>query len=401
MSRPQRGFGVVGGLLAWMMVGANVPAPLYALYAARWHFGTATITAIFAVYVAFLIPSLLVGGPWSDQRGRKPAIAAGLACALAGAVVFLCAQGPVWLFVARAAQGAGAGLLSGAATAHLAELDGPRGRAPLVASLATGGGTAVGPLLAGLLAQYAPAPLRLAFLVVVGGLVGGGVALLVRVRETRPRAGKPLRWSRPRIPVAIRPVFWLAGGTAFAVWSVTAFFMSLAPSYVMRLLHVWNLAVAGGVVFLMLASAAITQFLTRTVTPTVAMPAGLVLIVMAVGGLLLAVPAHALWIVVVSTVVAGMGQGTGFLGSMATVTRIAPPAVKGLVVSSFYVVIYCGVGAPVLGLGLAAQYIGLDGAMWCYAAFIVMVVLTVLGGLAARRRAVAPSKPRKEDLAHE
>ncbi|SMC05613.1 Predicted arabinose efflux permease, MFS family [Sulfobacillus thermosulfidooxidans DSM 9293] len=389
MNHPHREFGIVGFVLAWVMVGANVPDPLYAVYAARWHFGTATITAIFAVYVAFLIPTLLVGGQWSDQRGRKPVITAGLGLALVGALAFLGAQGAAWLFLARAAQGAGAGLISGAATAHLAELEGPRGRASLVATLATGGGTAIGPLLGGLLAQYGPEPLRLAYLIVVVGLVGGGLAFVLHVRETRSRASETLHWIWPRIPSGIRPIFWLAGGTAFAVWSVTAFFMSLAPSYVTGLLHVSNWAVAGSVVFLMLASASITQLLTRVMDPTVAMSVGLVMIVMAVGGIVLAVPAHALWMVLVSTVVAGVGQGTAFLGSMATVTRIAPSDVKGQVMSSFYVVIYCGVGAPVLGIGLAAQQVGLYDAMLYYWAFIAIVALAVLGGLWARRHWVA------------
>ncbi len=170
--------------------------------------------------------------------------------------------------------------------------------------------------------------------------------------------------------------------------------MSVAPSYVMELLHVSNLAVAGGVAFLMLASASITQFFTRAVAPTAAMPAGLVLIVMAAVGIVLAMPAHALWTVLVSTVVAGIGQGTAFLGSMATVTRTAPSAVKGQVVSSFYVVIHCGVGAPVLGIGLAAQQVGLYGAMLYYAVFIAIVALAVLGGLLACRRSVAtPGAP--------
>lgn len=380
----RRGFWAVGFVLAMVMVSANVPSSLYAVYAARWHFGTATITAIFAIYVAFLIPTLLIGGRWSDHRGRKPVITVGLALAILGALAFLGAEGAGWLFVARAAQGAGAGLLSGAATAYLAELDEHRGRAALVASLATGGGTAVGPLLGGLLAQYGPWPLRLAFVVALAGLVGGVVGLL-RASETRPPATGAFHWTPPRIPAMIRPVFWLAGGTAFVVWSVTAFFMSLAPIYVMALLHVHNLAVAGGVVFLMLASASATQLATRGTAPRTAMPIGLVLILIAVGGILMAVPVHALWMVVASTLVAGIGQGTAFLGSMAAVTRIAPSALKAQAVSSFYVVIYCGVGAPVLGIGLIAQQAGLYGAMLYYAAFIGIVALGVIGGLWAGR----------------
>lgn len=383
----RRGFWAVGFLLWMIMVSANVPSPLYAVYATHWHFGTATISAIFAVYVAFLIPTLLVGGQWSDHRGRKPVILLGWGFAVLGTLAFIGAHGTGWLFVARAAQGAGAGFLSGAATAHLAELDESRGRAALVASLATGGGTATGPLLGGALAQYGPWPLRLAFAVALAGLIGGGLALW-RASETRPAPTDRFHWTAPRIPRTIQPVFWLTGGTAFAVWSVTAFFMSLAPSYVMRLLHVSNLAVAGGVVFLMLASASVTQLMGRRIPPRRAMPIGLVLIVLAVSGLLWAVPTHALWMVMVSTVLAGIGQGTAFLGSMTMVTRVAPPTDKARVVSSFYVVVYCGVGAPVLGLGLVAQRVGLYGAMLYYAAFIAIVTLGVLIGLWVQRKDV-------------
>lgn len=383
----RRGFWGVAFILWMSMVGANVPSPLYAVYASRWHFGTATVTMIFAVYVAFLIPTLLIGGQWSDHRGRKPVIWLGWSLAIVGAAAFLGAHSMLWLVGARAAQGAGAGFLSGAATAHLTELDGSRGRAALVASLATGGGTAVGPLLGGILAQYGPWPLRLAFVVVLVGLIGGGI-LLLRATETRPDPTRRFHWTSPRIPQDIRRVFWLAGGTAFTVWSVTAFFMSLAPSYVMTLLHVHNLAIAGGVVFLMLATASATQWMTRRAGPRQSMPIGLGLIVVAVIGLLWAGSLQSLWMVIASTILAGIGQGSAFLGSMAMVTRLVPAALKAQVMSSFYVVVYCGVGAPVLGIGWVAQQVGLYRAMLYYTIFIAMVALSVIVGLWMGRHVV-------------
>ncbi len=118
------------------------------------------------------------------------------------------------------------------------------------------------------------------------------------------------------------------------------------------------------------------------------MPIGLGLILISIGGLLAAVPVHALWMVLVSTVVAGVGQGIAFLGSMATVTRVAPAAGKAQVVSSFYVTIYVGVGAPVLGIGLIAQHTGLYGAMLYYAVFIGLVALSTISGLRLGRRTV-------------
>lgn len=385
--KPSRGFWVTGFVLAMTMVSANIPSTLYGVYAARWDFGPATITAIFAVYVLFLIPALLVGGQWSDHQGRKPVIYVALGFAMLGTLVFFGAENVTELFLARSFQGIAGGLLSGVATAQLTELDKRGTRAPLVASLATGGGTAVGPLFGGILAQYGPWPLRLAYGVAFLGLALGSVAF-VRASETRPATAGRFHWMRPRIPSSIRKTFWLAGGGAFVVWSVTAFFMVLAPSYVTTLLHVNNLAVAGGVVFLMLATASVAQLLLRGVAPHRAMPIGLVLILVALLGLLVAIPSHALWLVVISTIIAGIGQGSTFLASMTTVARIAPPADKAQVVSSFYVVIYCGVGAPVLGMGLVAQRIGLYRAMLFYSGFVAMLTLCVIGGLWRQRRMI-------------
>ncbi len=378
------GFWRVGFLLGMIMVAANVPTPLYALYSARFHFGPAVLTAIFATYVVFLIPSLLFWGQWSDQRGRKPALLIGLAFAVLGSLSFLFAHQVLWLFAGRAAQGLGAGMLSGPATAQLAELDPSRRRAPLVAGLATAGGTAIGPLAGGLLAQYGPEPLRLAYGVSLAGLALAGL-LLAGVADTRLHSHAPLQWQPPRIPRAMRRTFWLASGSAFVVWSVTAFFMSLAPTYVMTLLHVSNVALAGGVVFLMLACASVTQLLTRTLSPAQSMPAGLLVIFLGVAGLLVSVPDHSLTLLLASTVIAGIGQGMAFLGSMTAVTQAAPASLKAQVVSSFYVVIYCGVGLPVVGIGLLAQHVGLYDAMLSYTILIGILTLGLVSGLRLRR----------------
>jgi MFS family permease len=111
-----RGFWRVGFLLGMIMVAANVPTPIYALYAIPFHFGPALLAAIFATYVVFLIPSLLFWGQWSDQRGRKPALWPWLSFAVLSTMSFLFGHQVLWLFVGRAAQGIGAGILSDPAT---------------------------------------------------------------------------------------------------------------------------------------------------------------------------------------------------------------------------------------------------------------------------------------------
>ncbi len=46
-------------LLFSIMAASNVTAPIYDLYALKYHFGPFIITDIFAIYVFLLIPSLL------------------------------------------------------------------------------------------------------------------------------------------------------------------------------------------------------------------------------------------------------------------------------------------------------------------------------------------------------
>jgi hypothetical protein len=87
-------------------------------------------------------------------------------------------------------------------------------------------GAGAGPLLAGLLAQYAVLPLRLAYLVEVGilaiALVGVTAVLPLRRRRERWRA------RRPTVPAEIRRAFVIAATSASVAWAVTGLFLSLS-----------------------------------------------------------------------------------------------------------------------------------------------------------------------------
>src|SRR5439155_12031626 len=156
---------VVTAAFGSMLLAANLATPLYADYAKQYGFSTAVLALVFAVYALVLIPSLMLFGQISDQLGRRPVIALGLCIAIGALVLFAAARGVAWLFAARAVQGLAQGMMSGAATAALAELVGEDNgrRAALLATLAQAGGAATGVLLSGLLAQWAPWPHVLPF----------------------------------------------------------------------------------------------------------------------------------------------------------------------------------------------------------------------------------------------
>src|SRR4051794_1144859 len=198
----------------WVTAGANLAAPLSAVYADEYDFSGIVLTTVFATYAVTLVGTLLVGGRLADRFGRRPVILAGLAVAAVALVVFTAASSTWWLYAARALQGVAVGLVSGPATAALVEIDPQRDRArpALLAGLAQAVGSGLGPLLSGSLAQWAPAPLHTGYLV---GLAGIAVAAGFAWTLPEGRRGvEPWRMQWPRVPEAVRVDFARLGLTA-------------------------------------------------------------------------------------------------------------------------------------------------------------------------------------------
>ncbi len=133
-----------------------MPTALYGVYRADFGFSPVTQTLIFAVYAAALVPALFLFGPLSDRVGRRPVLVTALGAGLVGAVVLAAADATAWLVVGRILQGVSVGACSAAGAAAL--LDHVPGRdtvrAARAASASTAAGAALGPLLAGAVAEY-------------------------------------------------------------------------------------------------------------------------------------------------------------------------------------------------------------------------------------------------------
>src|SRR6201992_153983 len=179
-ARHQMGFWLGAYAFAVTMAFSAVPTPLYVLYQARDGFGSITLTLIFAMYAGGVVLSLLLAGHLSDWAGRRRMLAVAITVNLISGVIFLTWTSVPGLLVARFVSGVSIGLLTATATAHLTELHGvarragtggSAGRASVVSTAANLGGIGLGPLLAGLLAQYAPDSLDLLYLVRDGQVV--------------------------------------------------------------------------------------------------------------------------------------------------------------------------------------------------------------------------------------
>ena len=354
-------------------MGTNIPSPLYGVYAKEWGFSSGTLTLIFAIYCLVLIASLLVFGRLSDEVGRRRVVLAGLVVISSGSLLFSLAQGVAWLMAARVVQGVAVGILSGAATAALAELHpkGDRRAAALTATVALTGGSAIGPLFGGFLAQYMPHPLVLPYLANLGllGVVIFGI-WVVMPETIAPKTTMSLRPRRPRIPSAILYPFLVGSGACFVGWAVAGLFIALVPSYATSLLRIDNLVVGGGAVSVMLGCACAIQVLLRKLSPRRAMVLGMMALIAGLAAMVVAVPAGSILLLLAAALLDGAGLGLAFMGGLGLVGRVAPPLNRAEVLSACYVIIYLGESIPVLGVGYGADWIGLYPAVVAFAAVI-------------------------------
>jgi MFS family permease len=342
---------------AWLvlMAGVNLATPLYAVYAARFGFSSLVLTAVFAAYAFALVPALLLFGRLSDRFGRRPVLLVGLAVACAGLGLFAAARGTAWLFGARAVQGLAVGMISGAATAALVELDPrhDRRRAAMFAGLAQAGGSAAGPLLAGVLVEWAPAPRQLSFLVALAA-TGAAAAFVLALPEPAPGEHEPWRVQWPRVPAEIRWPFVRVSVTAAIVWASVALFLSIVPSYAAELLRNRNAALLAAVAAIALAASCVSLVVSRRLRIVSQRQEASGLGLLGTGLVLLAFasPLRSLAVLVLGAIAAGAGHGLGFLNAQEELNDLAPGERRGEVTAAFIACIYFVVASAVIGTGL-------------------------------------------------
>lgn len=367
--------------LGVMFVGAILPTPLYPLFRKAFGFSGVTLTLIYATYVLGNLVALLFFGRLADQIGRRNASLPAIAVGICGALAFALATGTPWLFLARALSGFCTGLAAGAATAWIAELYTGRvaGAAARIAAAANFFGCAAGPLLGGLLAQFAPAPLRLPFYVylVLLGASAVGICFVPETVHKRVSLADVALKPRIGIPPNIRLQFLSPAVTGFAAFSLIGFYSALIPNLLGESLHQTAPLVSGIVVCALFTVAAVTILTTGRLPSQATMLTALVLLPPAVWLLVGAQLVHSLPLLLVAAALGGTAGGLGYRGSLEVVNRIAPADRRSETVSSYLIALFAGNSVPVIGIGLLSAQLGPLTAHVIFAA-----VITALAGLA-------------------
>jgi MFS family permease len=374
------GFAAAAFALAVAMLGTTLPTPLYGLYRQQFGFSELMITVIFATYAAGVIASLLLFGRLSDQIGRRWMLLPGLGLSALSAVCFLSATGLPLLLAGRVLSGLSAGIFTGTATATLIDFApaGRRRQATLVAAMANMGALGAGPLLTGLLSQWAGSPLRLTFWVDLALLVPAAIGIWAMPEPVTKPAHPQLRPRAMKIPRAMRSSFIEAALAGFAGFAVLGLVTAVTPDFLGQELGVTNRAIVGLVVFALFAASLAGQLALEFVPERSAIPTGAGALIAGMGSLALSLTSSSLALLVLGVVIAGFGQGLSFRGGLTEVNERSPAAERGAVASSFFVVMYIAISLPVIGEGILAQAIGLRAAGLIFAALVAALSATVL-----------------------
>jgi hypothetical protein len=380
--RHSTAFWVVAAAFGVNLAFSAVPTPLYAIYQHRDHFSTLMITVVYAVYALGVIASLFLGGHVSDWVGRRRVLVPALGFNVLSAALFLAFPSLTGLIVARVVSGVSVGLTTGTATAYLAELHAraggsPTGRRPqVVATAANLGGIGIGPLGAGLLAQFLPLPL------VVPYLVFGGALLIALSPEsaTRPDPRPTWRPQRVAIPAHARGTFFAATAAAAAAFAVYGVFNSLMPGFLAGTMHETSYAVAGAVAFSAFAAGAVAQIALGRAGVATTLRASLPVLLAGLALFTVGMWLPSLPVFVIGGIVTGAGGGLVFRGSLVAAAGTAPAESRAEVLAGFFLGAYIGLSAPVIALGIATEYAPARDVMLV---FVVLAAAAIVAGVRA------------------
>jgi predicted MFS family arabinose efflux permease len=387
---PTVGFLFVTVAFTTLMAFVTVPTPLWPLYQVRDHCGATGATLAFATMVVGTAVTFPTVGGLSDRFGRRRIAVPALLLAVVASVVIAVLPSFPGLLTGRFLTGVAVGLMASTATAYLADLyrdaHPDRAGSPVPARVSTTailGGLAAGPLAAGALAQWAPAPLVTPY--VIFAVAMGLCAVLVlaspeTVAAKRAADDRPVRFAL--IPGRLA-AFGMASAVGFLAFALMGLFSSLGAIIVRSELGVTSHFVISLAPFTAFAASTVSQLALDRVSRPGLLTTGAVLFPVGLALTALSLYEPSLWLILVAAGVAGGGAGLLFKGAVSQSAAVAEPTSRAGVLAVFYVIAYLGMGLPSVAFSLLIQHTPLNTTMIGFGA--VLSVGTVAAVIVTNR----------------
>jgi MFS family permease len=361
---------------------SNSATPLYMLWQHKLGFSPGTLTAIFAAYIVGLLVTLPIAGQLSDLLGRRPVLLPGLASALVACALFATAQSVGALMIGRFLTGVAVGVIVSAGMAAVVDVGGAalKRKSSLAASVAMVLGAGLGPLGAGVVAQWTHSPMPITFaietaLILLAGIVAMALPLKQHPRSRPATGASRLGLHMPSIPASNREHL-LQGVAVFAPGlTATSFVLALGPTLLSRLLGVSSPLVAGLTACVMFLAARGVQFAVRGVSVRamffLSCTATAGSMVSLLGAIYFGSPA----LLVAAAILAGVGQGLGQLGGLTLIGIYVQEAHRAEAISLLNMGAYVSAGVLPMLSGFAIDLVGLRVGATIFAGVLLCSVL--------------------------
>ena len=380
---------IVIAMIAAMTFSASgaAPTPLYHLYQEHFGLTPALVTVIFAAYVLSLLLALLTTGVLSDHVGRRPTVLGALMLNIIAMEMFITAGSGAALIAARAVQGFATGVATAAVGAAILDVD--RRRGAVLNSVSVFAGLTVGTLGAATLVTFAPDPARLVYVVLLA-LSAIEALLLWYIPETAQTKPGALASLRPHVGVPIQARQTLAQLTpvTIASWALGGFYFSLMPALV-RVATGATLPIVGGLVVAALTFTSVIAVLCLRNVPADrvllgAIPALAVGVAITLGG----VHTQFVALMLLGTVISGLGFGAVFSGTLRTVLPLAKVDERAGLLSAFYLEGYLAFSVAAVLTGFLAPIVGLVLAADVYGATVMVMAVASLVAISVSRNGI-------------
>jgi hypothetical protein len=344
--------------IAW---GGNHFIPLMLMYRALDGYDQVEVDLFLAVYVVGIVPGFLFAGTLSDRWGRRSIMLAGLPVSIAGSVVLALSSDTITgMCVGRFLSGVSVAVAMVVGSSWIKELSvasghGPAGakRASIALSIGFGGGAGV----AGVLAQWGPAPTLLPYAVQIAASLVALVVLLgaPETRSATPALAslvgdlgipKPLRRRFARTVLPVAP--WIFGASALA--------FAVGPSLVTANTGQLEVAFATLATIVTLGVGTAVQLLFTPIDRLLRGRSGTVGVVLAGVGALVLIPAAdhgSVGAVLIAAPIFGAGYGISMVAGLGAVQAMADAHDLAGVTAVFYSISYAGFFLPMILAALA------------------------------------------------
>jgi MFS family permease len=350
MAARARGWaGAAAGLftVAW---GANQFTSLLVAYHQQRGLPPVVNDALFGIYAVPLMVALLLCGPAGDLWGRARVVRPAVVLSILATVALMAgSESTALLFVGRFAAGASSGAIFAVGTVWVRELSAAAaGNAGHVgarrAATALSLGFGLGPLATGIIAQWSPLPLVMAY---VPHLVITRLAMPAVWRAPETAApGRPGFLARLRVHgVGTRRFATVVAPAAPWVFAAPAIAIAVLPTLVSDRTHGLDLVFSGVTAGVTLAAGVAIQPMARRLDALSSLAAtttalGVTAIGMGLGALAAALADP--WVVLAAGLTLGTGYGLGLASGLLETHRLAGPGQAAGLTAVYYILTYIG-----------------------------------------------------------